>query len=65
MELTIEELKFIQKILQGFVDAKAKSITQSTSMTETVEHAKELGVAANLLDKVKSATAPYTSAQDD
>ena len=63
MELTVDDLKIIEKALQGFVLAKKNAIVQTESMTETVTHAKDLEKTAALLDKIQSIT--YTRAGND
>lgn len=63
MELTVDDLKIIEKALQGFVLAKKNAIVQAESMTETVAHAKDLEKTAALLDKIQSVT--YTRADND
>lgn len=63
MELTVDELKIIEKALQSFVLAKKNAIVQAESMTETVAYAKDLEKTAALLDKIQSVT--YTSADND
>lgn len=63
MELTVDDLKIIEKALQGFVLAKKNAIVQAESMTETVAHAKDLEKTAALLDKIQSIT--YTRADND
>lgn len=63
MELTVDDLKIIEKALQGFVLAKKNAIVQAESMTETVSHAKDLEKTASLLDKIQSVT--YTRADND
>lgn len=63
MELTVDDLKIIEKALQGFVLAKKNAIVQAESMAETVAHAKDLEKTAALLDKIQSVT--YTSADND
>lgn len=62
MELTVDDLKIIEKALQGFVLAKKNAIVQTESMTETVAYAKDLEKTAALLDKIQSVT--YTSADN-
>ena len=54
MELTVEDLKIIEKALQGFVLAKKNAIVQTENMVETVAHAKDLEKTASLLDKIQS-----------
>lgn len=54
MELTVEDLKIIEKALQGFVLAKKNAIVQTEIMTETVAHAKDLEKTASLLDKIQN-----------
>lgn len=56
MELTVDELKIIEKALQSFVLAKKNAIVQAESMTETVAYAKDLEKTAALLDKIQSVT---------
>ena len=63
MELTVDDLKIIEKALQGFVLAKKNAIVQTESMTETVAHARELEKTAALLDNIQSVT--YTRADND
>lgn len=63
MELTVDDLKIIEKALQGFVLAKKNAIVQAESMTETVAHAKDLEKTAALLDKIQSVT--YTRTDND
>ena len=63
MELTVDDLKIIEKALQGFVLAKKNAIVQAESMTETVAHAKDLEKTAALRDKIQSVT--YTRADND
>lgn len=63
MDITEDDLKIIEKALQGFVLAKKNAIVQTESMTETVAHAKDLEKTAALLDKIQSVT--YTRADND
>lgn len=63
MELTVDELKIIEKALQSFVLAKKNAIVQAESMAETVAYAKDLEKTAALLDKIQSVT--YTMADND
>lgn len=63
MELTVDELKIIEKALQGFVLSKKNAIVQTESMTETVAQAKDLEKTAALLDKIQSVT--YTMVDND
>lgn len=63
MELTVEDLKIIEKALQGFVLAKKNAIVQTESMTETVAHAKDLEKTASLLDKIQSVE--YMKSEND
>jgi len=63
MELTVDDLKIIEKALQGFVLARKNAIVQAESMTETVAYAKDLEKTAALLDKIQSVT--YTGADND
>ena len=63
MELTVDDLKIIEKALQSFVLAKKNAIVQAESMTETVAYAKDLEKTAALLDKIQSVT--YTMADND
>lgn len=63
MELTVDELKIIEKALQGFVLSKKNAIVQTESMTETVAYAKDLEKTAALLDKIQSVT--YTREDND
>lgn len=63
MELTVDELKIIEKALQGFVLSKKNAIVQAESMTETVAHAKDLEKTAELLDKIQSVE--YERADND
>lgn len=63
MELTVDDLKIIEKALQGYVLAKKNAIVQAESMTETIIYAKDLEKTAALLDKIQDAT--YTRADND
>lgn len=63
MELTVDDLKIIEKALQGFVVAKKNAIVQAESMAETVAHARDLEKTAALLDNIQSVT--YTRADND
>lgn len=63
MDITEDDLKIIEKALQGFVLAKKNAIAQTESMAETVAHAKDLEKTAALLDKIQSVT--YTRADND
>lgn len=56
MELTVDDLKIIEKALQGFVLTKKNAIVQAETMTETVAYAKDLEKTATLLDKIQSVT---------
>lgn len=63
MELTVDDLKIIEKALQGFVLAKKNAIVQTENMAETVAHAKDLEKTATVLDKIQSVS--YMKSDND